>query len=1554
MLLASGVKCDVDTIVPIIIDRDKGNGDYSRTDGLIKNYIAVNKIAPKNDKKKKIKNHFFNTEIKLLRDELLLKLDDEANKFEDFIGISSQTYENKALSQMLFSENTLMMDTEHGFKGNPNIGSVVLNQFDDKNIFKAFASDFQDGDKIFIISSIFGGTGASGFPLLRKILQTPNVKDANGAELPNWGLINAAPIGAISVLPYFNVDKKGNVDSDTFNDKTRAALSYYETENGKIDTLYYIADTNRKAYKYAEGGKEQENDAHFVELAAAMSILDFINEDKKLVNFQKNGAGKRKTTYKEFGINSDVTEISFDNLTAETQKLIVNPLSRFMMFAKYMGFTIVKKTEEGNDKYVAARVPQYDIFNKENKYQPYTHSRFTGSFRNNIADLETIMTAFLNWLQQMKQQSRKFSPFNLTATDAFNFVNGNISLFIKKDFRYKNWAKVDNELNKQITKTNSSLAVESQFIELFYRATEELINQSTQNSGDGDKYIFRLQNDGNFGLVNTIEHWGVSDMYGEKQRNAIKSSNDKSENQPTSIPSPFARIALVKTAFSEVAEYGAKALAAYQKIVSDTLDVAEIFFTFDKWKVKKDGVEIITWDRTKDLPELSKVKTQKILHKTFETFLTNDAEIYNFDKMKCMYILKHKKTGEMIGATSPCTLFFSSANDLSEIDIQLTTHKAFDGIVPLHKRGWGFQKYLYTWLNANNEVRESTGKCFFDEVQSYLDVQKQISIDNGKNATNFDITDFEKDESGNVKNYKQLRSPDVEILGKNYYELDVNSETEDNQATVKGTLGKDDLLEDKIIRLPYAIRKDSFFDGNLPNDCEYTYLLPIKEEFFKHWKVKDLKGAIKIGHYTQYAKVTLTIAGKTYEKEYKVSDENIIQPPDFDCAIFPNVRFVEDKDAHYRFGLVYNFKEKEKYSAEFVKIGVTIDASKKRESVRNETYNGNIDKQLKNYSLEGSNFDYIKISYEGINGIVVPILELKNGNKEFTFAVDFGTTNTHIEYKYGNDKEQKFDILENSKDKKNECQVHWLHGVEATLRYVFDEEFIPAYTDGEFKFPMRSALSFGEKTNWSNVYPFEKASPAALYEKRFESPYNEITTDLKWSDNADNKNQVKAYIESLMFLLRNKVIIGNGDLSKTKIRWFWPVAMERDRYNTFETVWNNAYKKYFSDNEINIVPITESVAPFEYYVRDGNSSNLITVDIGGGTTDIVIANGSNNADFITSFRFAANSIFGDGYSETGRVKNGLIMQFANTIKEELLTEINENDDLFRIFKDMMDNKNSSDIASFLFSIGNNKKVIDAGKNLSENANLSKKLKEEPKSQEITFIFFYSAIIYHLAKLMKAKDLQMPDKIVFSGNGSRVISLFTNDKKLLADYTKLIFTKIYDANKYHENGLEIILNEKEPKEATCKGGFYVTKSESYGDIFKKKIVLHSNGTNTVIQRNDENLNSSPKESDKNKSVNDDYINKTVEEAKTFIQFVFDLLPFFSNNGYKLNPDSVNVAKDTCFKKLDIYVKNGWELKKQKEKISDEDVIEETLFFYPLVGMLNELGDAICNKNLSNTK
>lgn len=1032
--------------------------------------------------------------------------------------------------------------------------------------------------------------------------------------------------------------------------------------------------------------------------------------------------------------------------------------------------------------------------------------------------------------------------------------------------------------------------------------------------------VLRLQDNNNTqqNLQNGLQHWAQSIMYDDLEINDITSTNNNSKHQPTSIPSPFSRIALVKTAFAEVAQHGVHALAAYQQIVSDTLDIAEIFFTYEKWR---DKIDIIKWDVTKDLNALQQNHLK--IYDTLRMFLINDAETYNFDKMNCIYILKYKNTGDIIGATSPSTLFFSTSNDLSAVDIDFgNKRKAFSSIVPLKDRPAIFQNFIYTWTAANNQSRQVNGKTIleFDEIEEYL--QAQLPLINRTST----ISNLRSDASNMLtKNYVQFRAPDVEILGNPLY---------NSQDIPKEYLTDDDVLEDTIIRFPFKIKEESFFNGNIQAKSTSSYLLPIKRGFFKYYTLDDLKKNLKINHTGNVAEVELQIGNQIFKKDYKISDGSLIQAR-FDCALFPNIKFNDEKEAQYRFGLVCDFKDKDNFIAEYIKIDSIIANNSTRHSVRNESRQLNY--QMKNYSIEGSNFDYIEINYKGVSSIVIPKFKEISDTNTFTFAVDFGTTNTHIEYKIGTNTEEVFDI---SKQPNDDKQVHWLHGGEKAMRDVFDEEFIPEYTDGEFKLPMRTALSYGQKVVWHNVYPFEKASFDELYEKRLNYAYNSIITDLKWSDEANNQQQIKVYIESIMYMLRNKVVLNYGKLTNTQIRWFYPESMEINRFNNLKRTWENAYKKYFGPNLNNIIGITESVAPFNYYIRTGDTSNLVTIDIGGGTTDIVVSKGEE-IDYITSFRFAANSIFGDGYAEAVLNKNGITRQFFDEIKTELKTGIDNNDDdLFRIFDDMESNRNSADIASFLFSLKDNITVINNGDNLAANANLEYKLLIDT-TQEITFILFYTSIIYHLARLMKVKKSEMPDRIVFSGNGSRVIRFFTDDKDFLERYTKLIFEKIYD-KKYNSNGLNIILNKDNPKEATCKGGFFADGKQTFRDIFKKNVVLHSNGTDALIEKT-EDLVGDDRIQSSYKIIDEEYLQRTVEENRKFLDFFFSLLYFFDDEKFGLNNDSVSIAKKICYNRLDVFAEKGW-MQKKKE-VNENDLIQETLFFYPLVGILKQLIDAI---------
>ena len=244
MLLASGVKTNFD-IVPILIDPDSAGGDLNRTIKLLRDYQNIHKTVDGYEQ-----NNFFKNKISTLSDIVTeqgggakvfdgfrFELDGIQNdRFKDFIDFNSLDANNKNLVKLLFSEKNLDADLGVGFKGNPNIGSIVLNQFTKSEVFQSFADSYEADDRIFIVSSIFGGTGAAGCPLLLKNLRKGKVGGKNYEHLKN------SRIGAISVLPYFKVKQNDNseIDSHGFITKTKAALHYYARNISGNNSFVYV------------------------------------------------------------------------------------------------------------------------------------------------------------------------------------------------------------------------------------------------------------------------------------------------------------------------------------------------------------------------------------------------------------------------------------------------------------------------------------------------------------------------------------------------------------------------------------------------------------------------------------------------------------------------------------------------------------------------------------------------------------------------------------------------------------------------------------------------------------------------------------------------------------------------------------------------------------------------------------------------------------------------------------------------------------------------------------------------------------------------------------------------------------------------------------------------------------------------------------------------------------------------------------------------------------------------------------------------------------------
>lgn len=479
MLLASGVKTNFD-IVPILIDPDSAGGDLNKTVKLLRDYQTIHKsISGYKD------NRFFKNKISTLSsiiaeqskgakifDGFRFELDGIQNdRFKDFIDFNTLDSNNKNLAKLLFSEHNLEADLSVGFKGNPNIGSLVLNQFTKSEIFQAFADSYQSEDRIFIISSIFGGTGAAGFPLLLKNIRKGEVTGKHYEHLKN------ARIGAITVQPYFKVEQNENsqIDSHGFITKTKAALHYYSkniTGNNSINALYYIGDTANNTYENIEGGTHQKNDAHFIELASALSIIDYANTED--IHLETSNGIALNPKYKEFG-TKDSPQLSFNDLFGGSKNVLEFNLTTYFYFNLFLKEKLKNELDHPYAREFSNKIDTNFLhqtfyktlieFNKENRIWLTELSRNQISFfpfsitpvtneQNEIIDFNIGTDSIFTLVRDIPERKNKLNPF----------AKNNYELFIS-------------HLNAAASALGDAPDTSKRFMGIFSQSTKTLVNK---------------------------------------------------------------------------------------------------------------------------------------------------------------------------------------------------------------------------------------------------------------------------------------------------------------------------------------------------------------------------------------------------------------------------------------------------------------------------------------------------------------------------------------------------------------------------------------------------------------------------------------------------------------------------------------------------------------------------------------------------------------------------------------------------------------------------------------------------------------------------------------------------------------------------------------------------------------------------------------------------------------------------------------------------------------------------------------------------------------------
>jgi len=1117
--------------------------------------------------------------------------------------------------------------------------------------------------------------------------------------------------------------------------------------------------------------------------------------------------------------------------------------------------------------------------------------------------------------------------------------------------------------------------------------------------------VFRLYNiQGNNNIVDWQEKEGG---YGSQAISEITDPDGAdAKKEITSIPSPFARIDLIKTAFREVVAManrkpGDKEYAPfdgdtiYHKMVSDTLDVAEIVFNFDRFK---ELFEIIVWDRKKDLDEYN------VFGKTLKRYLESDStgdDPYNFGKLERIYMLNYvgrDREAEMniVGATSPATLFFSSANDLNYVsrNIALGLDRPFDEFYqPLFKRDFEFQKYLYAF-------RKAYGSSFhkdFPEIDDYL-TSSAGKICNYKFLTQDQKNEIDSLKANSINQYEPILIGErgentFEILGRPFHKksnlirwqsdfeivsnlyigdkkpLVLPVEKGNTYAKHKYTIdawGKEskapyydkmpwqqrrlpivsdeypyltisDFLTNTIVRMPYEIDNNNFFDGNLNKANENSYLLPLTGTFFDFFSVKDLMEKVmsdnkkmfeledKAAGVTAVLRIPVRNGYIEYRRTYfeagadanetKNTNDGAILDNRIGLGIMPLIRFPKKVQKHYRIAMF----DKGKENAVLTCVdGNNIVETKQVIRAKKELTGRGCSHE--SYIVE-KNFDRIQVEIGNVAiGYIVPKFKTEEGNVAYTFAVDFGTTNTHIEYCTDTNRSpMPFTI------KASERQLHKLHKLytENDIRMGFIQEFIPD-TIGDndmYSFPMRTVFAQHKNIKYEQTpMPLADGHIPFLYEKDFTPKWNDIKTELKWG--GVHERLLEMHLETIFILMRNKVALNGGDLAATKVVWFYPASMTEAKVNQFKKNWKSAYEKYFGDNTKNIISISESMAPYIHFVEtQGAAPEVVTIDIGGGTTDVFIVE-REEPKMLLSFRYASNAIFGDGYNSNPG-KNGFVRTYKKTFEEILKN--NGLQELSQALSQIEEQNKSSDIIAFLFSL-----VGDKVKNNPE-LNFLQKLSSNGRLR-YTFIVFYASILYFIAKSMKAKGLMKPKTLAFSGNGAHSLRIISDEMGMIERFAKLIFDGVYSDNK---GSIEVMM-EKHPKIATCKGGIERPIPQDYETIDNIKTILVGNDLDVFSDKKITYADITP-----------EIENGVVQSVKEFFNFLFDLHK--NNNDFmsdKLGADPAifNQVKEFCLGEkgtqlLSTSMFKG--LKNKRMEVNDETKLEETLFFYPLVGLLHDL-------------
>ncbi|MFN8296685.1 MAG: hypothetical protein U0T69_10850 [Chitinophagales bacterium] len=818
-----------------------------------------------------------------------------------------------------------------------------------------------------------------------------------------------------------------------------------------------------------------------------------------------------------------------------------------------------------------------------------------------------------------------------------------------------------------------------------------------------------------------------------------------------------------------------------------------------------------------------------------------------------------------------------------------------------------------------------------------------------------------------------------------------------------------DIFQDNIIDVSFAIDNDNFLTllenvNVIDNRTDFKntyrelcYLLPFKPLLFKLYGIEEIKKAFRNNENTGLKiriergttiRVSVSIpiksnhtrepkGSRTIEfcKEYNLETKEVKQNSPFDLVFFPffrvtNPNFITINDGIRRNVMLirrtkgdvaHQVKEINFLDNDFKKID---DINyKERFHYETEQVNGQDVKIEISTGYYITNLDFYAIEVKLNNassGIIIPKLREINSTlvEKHWYAVDFGTTNTHIEYGKVENNQVKTPKKDYVFELNYDNNSNLVRSLKKDNKYpgeldkalpIQHLEYLPFEigNNKQFGFPTRTmVVDFYAPKN--NSEPFSNSNFTFYNENK--NPNVISSTDLKWhleKDSTDDitKNRIRIFYEEILMLIKYHSISNNVNPTSVKIGFTFPQAMINEGSNSiFSTLRDLILLANrvtgFNDNNF-LFNITESIAPLNYYKgQDLGDAAMCCIDIGGGSTDITITSqGDLERGIISSIRFAGNNLWGCTNKED---RNGFIKYYNLKIENGKLYNEDESDDFSKIYGIYLFLLNKGtrdeDLISFLF-----KHPILEFKN---------KVFDSCKDFKLVLLIHYCSILYYINVLVNENknEVNYPLPLYFSGNGSRYLEIiFTKDLKIsLSQFADYIIKK-FNSNK--ASTINSRINDfSKAKQLTAKGALYNMHEYINDDIQNDNQPLVDGNINPLEVIRDNNgviaHNFNPKKSHIIQGVDFKDIFKSQLTLKNELKKYFkileqEIIPVEAALGLKNTSDCFKIIDEEFINKCVI---NWWN---DEKKYITKDT--DSLFLKPIKYILSELSIEIFKKN-----